>query len=131
MGRSGSDRRAQGCQGLSRNGWVSPGAVDPVPGLSVLRFLGWSWGECSSGLAALSCGLFWCVLNLEEKKALSGVSASFLIIHPHQAAEGTWREAPSGEVCGPRVCYGQRFASLVSALGILIWGGRYSRLGLV
>ena len=58
MGRSGGDRRAQGCLGLPKSPPVSPGAVDAVPDLCVLGFLGLAWGECSSGLAALFCDLF-------------------------------------------------------------------------
>lgn len=57
-----------------------------------------------------------CIKVGEKKKALSGVCASFLILHPCQTAEGIWRETLSGEVCGSRVCHGKRFASLVSAL---------------
>lgn len=43
-----------------RGTWASPG-MGGFPQKLWTRFLvsvGWSWGECSPGLAALYCGLF-------------------------------------------------------------------------
>lgn len=61
--------RLRGAWASPKSPPVSPGAVDPVPGRSVLGFLRLAWGECSSGLAALLWLLLVCI-KLRRKKQL-------------------------------------------------------------